>query len=126
MKLVVDMNLSPAWARFLADAGYPTTHWSEIGPGNAPDEVVPQWAADHDHVVLTNDLDFGAILAGSGRRCPSVVQVRSDLLTPGAIGSAVLAALGKAESDLGRGALLSIEPARARMRLLPLPGPELA
>ncbi|MDC7786548.1 DUF5615 family PIN-like protein [Rhodoplanes sp. TEM] len=117
------MNLSPAWTRFLQKAGYPAQHWSEIGPGKAPDEEVLQWAADHDHVLLTSDLDFGAVLAGSGRRRPSVVQVRSDLLTPGAIGAMILAALRKAEPDLVRGALPSIDPARARMRVLPLPGP---
>ncbi|WP_245430849.1 DUF5615 family PIN-like protein [Rhodoplanes roseus] len=120
------MNLSPAWVDFLREAGHQAQHWSEIGPGDAPDETVLQWASENDHVLVTSDLDFGAMLAGSGRRRPSVVQIRSDLLTPVAIGTMVLAALQKAEPDLDRGALLSIDPGRARMRLLPLPGPELA
>jgi predicted nuclease of predicted toxin-antitoxin system len=34
-----------------------------VGPGNAPDSVLMQWAAERDYVVLTADLDFGAILA---------------------------------------------------------------
>ncbi|MFL9828890.1 DUF5615 family PIN-like protein [Rhodoplanes sp. SY1] len=126
MRFVVDMNLSPGWVQLLQQAGFQARHWSEVGPGNAPDEDVLQWAAEHDHVLITSDLDFGAMLAGSGRRGPSVVQIRSDLLTPAAIGGMLLAALRKAEPELSRGALLSVDPARARMRLLPLPGAELA
>ena len=30
MKLVVDMNLSPRWTRFLSDAGIEAVHWSEV------------------------------------------------------------------------------------------------
>ena len=63
MKVLVDMNLSPGWASFLADVGFEAVHWSMVGPGNAPDSVLMQWAAERDYVVLTADLDFGAILA---------------------------------------------------------------
>ncbi|MGZ8323899.1 MAG: DUF5615 family PIN-like protein [Rhodoplanes sp.] len=54
-------------------------------------------AAAHDHIVLTSDLDFGAILAATRQLRPSVLQVRSDLLTPEAIGGAVLAAIRQAQ-----------------------------
>jgi hypothetical protein len=68
MKFLVDMNLSPSWVSFLADAGFAAVHWSKVGRGDAPDIEVMQWAAEHDHVVLTADLDFGAILAATQRR----------------------------------------------------------
>ena len=37
MKLIVDMNLSPRWTGFLADAGFPAVHWSTLGAGTASD-----------------------------------------------------------------------------------------
>ena len=79
-----------------------------------------QWAAERDYVVLTADLDFGAILAATKIRKPSVVQVRSDVLTPNAIGGMVVAALRQSRQELLDGALISVDAARARLRILPL------
>jgi predicted nuclease of predicted toxin-antitoxin system len=120
MKLLVDMTLSPAWVTFLADAGFEAVHWSDIGPPDAADTHLMQWAAAREYIVLTADLDFGAILAATQGRQPSVIQVRSDLLTPDAIGGAVLAALDQAREELLDGALVSLDATRARLRILPL------
>jgi predicted nuclease of predicted toxin-antitoxin system len=62
MKLLVDMNLSPRWTRFLSDAGIEAAHWSEVGAGNAPDTEIMAFAKAHDYVVLTHDLDFRPFL----------------------------------------------------------------
>jgi len=92
----------------------------ELGPADAHDAGVMRWAAEHDHVVLTSDLDFGAILAATRQRRPSVVQLRTDLPTSEAVGTVVLAALRQLKQELSGDALVSIEPARARLRVLPL------
>jgi predicted nuclease of predicted toxin-antitoxin system len=120
MKVLIDMNLSPAWARFLSEASIPATHWSEIGAADAPDRSVMAYAAANDCIVLTHDLDFGAILAASKGSKPSVVQIRSDDLKISSIGAAVLAALRQAEQELDAGALITVEPGRTRLRILPL------
>jgi len=120
MKILVDMNLSPGWVSFLAKAGFEAVHWSEVGSGNAEDSELMRWAAEAGYVVLTADLDFGAILAATQGRRPSVVQVRGDVLAPRAIGSAVVAALRQAPRELRDGALISVDAARARLRILPL------
>lgn len=120
MKILVDMNLSPAWVGFLVEAGYEAVHWSKVGAADAYDVEVLQWAAAHGHVVLTSDLDFGAILAATQERRPSVVQLRTDLLTFQTVGTTVLRALRQLVQELNSGALVSIEPARARLRILPL------
>jgi len=122
MKILVDMNLSPRWVEFLTAAGFECSHWSRIGQIDAPDAELMRWAAEHDHVVLTSDLDFGAILAATKERGPSVLQLRSDLLTPEAMGSAVLSALKQTEAELKNGALVSLDAVRARLRVLPLGG----
>ena len=79
-----------------------------------------RWAAAAGYVVLTADLDFGAILAATGDTRPSVVQVRSDVLSPSVIGRAVVAAIRQSHRELIEGALISVDPGRARLRILPL------
>lgn len=105
---------------FLNRAGYESTHWSQVGLRDARDDELLRWAVEHDHIVLTSDLDFGAILAASKERRPNVVQLRSDVLAPGSVGARVLAALRQSDRELSDGALVSIEPTRARLRVLPL------
>lgn len=118
MKLLVDMNLSPE-VTVLSAAGFEAVHWSAVGAADASDHELLSWAAAHDHIVLTSDLDFGAILAVTRQLRPSVLQVRSDLLTPEAIGGAVLAAIRQAHQELVDGALLSIDAVRSRVRISP-------
>ena len=120
MKLLVDMNLSPRWTRFLSDAGIEAAHWSDLGAGNAPDVEIMAFAKVHGYVVFTHDLDFSAILAATHGEKPSVVQVRSEDVSPEAIGYAVVAAVRQTAEDLDNGALLTVEPDRMRVRLLPL------
>lgn len=78
------------------------------------------YAAEHGYIVLTNDLDFSAILAATRGAKPSVVQIRSEDLNPDAIGVRVIGALRQLEGQLQSGALVSVEPHRTKMRLLPL------
>ena len=72
MKLLVDMNLSPSWVERLARHGFEAVHWSTIGTGTAPDVEILAWANEHHFVVITNDLDFSAILAAGAVTGPSV------------------------------------------------------
>ena len=68
-------------------------------------------------VVITNDLDFSAILAGSSGATPSVVQIRThDLLSERAVGI-VANALEAHLEDIERGAL----PPKLQMMLVASP-----
>jgi predicted nuclease of predicted toxin-antitoxin system len=120
MKLLVDMNLSPRWIRFLNEAGMGAVHWSAVGRNNAPDAEIMAYAAANGCVVLTHDLDFGAILAAIAGERPSVVQIRSDDVSPDAIGAKVTDAILQLHAELDAGALVTVDPARTRVRLLPL------
>jgi predicted nuclease of predicted toxin-antitoxin system len=122
MKILVDMNLSPGWVEFLLNAGFEAVHWSQVGAHDAHDSDVMRWAIDHRHIVLTSDLDFGAILAATQERRPSVLQLRSDVPTPAAIGTLVLATLRQSHQELSDGALVSVDAVRGRLRILPLGG----
>src|SRR5258706_11723401 len=107
MRLLIDMNLSPRWVGLLNGAGIAADHWSAIGPHNAPDALIMSYAAEHDCVVLTHDLDFSAILAATRGQKPSVVQIRADDVSPDAIGAQVVAALRQMAVELLEGALLT-------------------
>lgn len=78
------------------------------------------YASANDYVVLTHDLDFSAILAAKHGEKPSVVQIRADDVSPDLIGAQVIIALKQMSSELENGALLTVDPNRTRMRLLPL------
>jgi predicted nuclease of predicted toxin-antitoxin system len=78
------------------------------------------YAYSNDYVVLTHDLDFSAILTATQGRKPSVVQIRAKDVSPDVIGLQVIDALKQMESELEEGALLSVDPNRTRLRVLPL------
>lgn len=120
MKLLIDMNLSPRWVERLSTAGLSAVHWSSVGRADAPDAEIMAYAAEHDFVVLTHDLDFGAILAATHGAKPSVVQIRAENLSPSGIGETLVAALQQMAPELAAGALLTVDPSQTRLRLLPL------
>ncbi len=120
MKLIVDMNLSPQWVEALRNAGMEAVHWSVIGAATASDTEIMTYARVHHCIVLTHDLDFGAILAATQASKPSVVQIRSDDLSLDLIGKPVIAALQQMQQELLSGALLTVDPKRTRIRILPL------
>jgi predicted nuclease of predicted toxin-antitoxin system len=120
MKLLIDMNLSPRWVNRLAEAGIEAVHWSTLGAANALDVEIVTFARCNNYVVLTHDLDFGTILAVTQGEKPSVVQIRSEDVSPDAIGKPVINALRQMTAELDEGALLTIDPGRTRLRLLPL------
>lgn len=120
MRLLIDMNLSPRWVGLLNGAGIEAAHWSTLGANNAPDSEIMAYAAAHGYVVLTHDLDFGSILAATHGEKPSVVQIRASDVSPDVVGRQVIIALGQMASELEEGALLTIDPNRTRLRVLPL------
>lgn len=120
MRIVIDMNLSPRWVKFLANAGIEAAHWSAIGPQNAPDAEIMAYAASHGLTVLTHDLDFSAILSATQGNKPSVVQIRAEDISPEKIGRQVVNALKQSAAELTEGALVTVDPNRSRLRVLPL------
>jgi predicted nuclease of predicted toxin-antitoxin system len=120
VKLVVDMNLSPSWVERLGRLGFEVVHWATVGAATAPDVEILTWADEHHFVVITNDLDFSAILAAGAVDGPSVVQIRSQDLLSDVVVSIVAKALDAHREDIERGALLSIDEAGTRIRVLPL------
>ena len=53
MKILIDMNLSPAWVPVLEEAGHTASHWSSIGSMNASDREILSWAKANGYVLLS-------------------------------------------------------------------------
>ncbi len=78
------------------------------------------WALANDHVVFTHDLDFGTMLALTHATGPSVLQVRGQDILPDHLLSVILSVLRQHEADLTAGALVVLDRAKLRVRILPI------
>ncbi len=120
MKFLIDMNLSPEWVVAFRAEGSEAVHWSKVGDPRAPDSTIMNWARENGFVVFTHDLDFGILLATGQHGGPSVVQVRTQDVMPGALGPKLFPALRTYARQIEAGALLTIDEVRARIRILPI------
>jgi predicted nuclease of predicted toxin-antitoxin system len=119
MKLLIDMNLWPGWIPYLADFGIEAIHRASVGRADAPDIEILTYSRDHGFVILTQDIDFGCLLAITQHAKPSIVQIRSEDVAPEAIGQRIVQALKQMQAELEAGAIVTVDPVRARLRLLP-------
>jgi predicted nuclease of predicted toxin-antitoxin system len=118
MKILIDMNLPPRWVQVLAAAGWEAVHWSQVGSRTASDREIMAWARKNGYIVFTHDLDFSALLAATQREGPSIIQVRTQNTLPEAVGELVVDSLKRFRSELEEGAIITIDPGRARVRIL--------
>ena len=81
MKTLIDMNLSPTWVSVLERAGYAAIHWSTIGAPDAPDREILEWAK-RPRAIYPRSGYKSAILAATNADAPSVVQIRTQDVTP--------------------------------------------
>jgi predicted nuclease of predicted toxin-antitoxin system len=105
MKLLVDMNLSPRWIPLLTTHGWDAVHRSSVGKASASDSEIMAFAAKHDYIVLTYDLDFSAILAATHGEKPRVVQIRMEDVSDEKAGPKVTSALRHMRAELEQGCL---------------------
>ena len=118
--IIVDMNLSPLWIPALQQAGFEAMHWSHIGRATDDDTVIMEYARQYGCIVLTHDMDFGMLLALTHAAEPSVIQARTVDVMPESLAPTIITALRQYEDALQRGALIVIDTAKMRVRLLPL------
>ncbi len=112
MKILVDMNLSPAWRETFTKEGLEALHWSEVGTPKATDPEIMTWAREHGFIVFTHDLDFGHLLALAHATGPSVIQARTEDVLPERLGPVVFKVLRQFEALLSEGALAVVDPSR--------------
>jgi predicted nuclease of predicted toxin-antitoxin system len=118
MKILIDMNLSPRWAEMLMQNGIEAIHWEDVGDNSAPDIEIMHYAIKNGWTVLTHDLDFATILADTHWQKPSVIQIRCAVHPEFSI-KQVVSAIYQTKDELEKGALVTINPRKTRLRILP-------
>ena len=120
-EVLIDNALSPALAALLQQAGHDAIHVRELGLQHADDEVIFERAATEHRIVVSADADFGTLLALRASRQPSVIQFRGEgSRKPDALARTLLANLPQLLDSLESGCIVTFEPARVRVRLLPI------
>jgi predicted nuclease of predicted toxin-antitoxin system len=120
MKFLLDMNLSPDWLAEFEHRHIEAVHWSQVGDIQAPDSAIMQYARENKFVVFTHDLDFGALLAATNASSPSVIQIRTQDITPQFLADKFFAVTAQFQEQLTDGALIIVDTHKNRVRLLPL------
>jgi len=121
MKFLIDNALSPALAALLQQAGHDAIHVRSIGLQHADDDAIFDLAAVERRVLVSADADFGTLLAMRSSRQPSVIQFRGEgSRKPDALARTLLANLSQLVDALENGSIVTFEPARVRVRLLPI------
>ncbi|WP_374686701.1 DUF5615 family PIN-like protein [Promineifilum sp.] len=120
MKLLLDQGLPRSAASLLRAAEIDAVHTGEIGLATADDAILLELARREGRVVVTLDADFHAILALSGATAPSVVRIRIEGLRAEPLARLIQVLLTERKVELERGALLTVQPRRVRIRYLPL------
>ena len=120
MKILLDMNIPFKYASLLMEKGIELLRWSDVGAPNATDAEIMEYARKKALIVLTFDLDFSAILSVTHDCKPSVVQMRATVRQAEQATDLIAVALFQNKEDLVKGAILSIDLKKSRLRLLPL------
>ena len=120
MRFLADMGVAIRVVEWLRDQGYDARHLREEELQRLPDDQIFRKAVAENRAVLTFDLDFGEIVAFSGRQKVSVVLFRlQNTRTPHVI-ERLRVVLQEAGPALEQGAVVVVEEARLRIRRLPI------
>ncbi len=120
MRFLADAGISPKTVDFLRRSGHDAVHVRELAMQRAPDRVLIEKAQADDRIVLTFDLDFGAILALGILDRPSVVIFRLTDERAESVNRRIEGVLSEQADALASGALILVEDARYRIRKLPI------
>lgn len=120
MRILADVHISPRTVELLRSLGHDTVPVSDaLAPTAADHEIVAEAIRDR-RFILTQDLDFSAIVALSGRTMPSVVSLRLTSSRIEAVNARLEQVLPVIQADLVHGTLVTVENSRIRTRKLPL------
>lgn len=120
MRLIADLHIAPRTVEFLKHLGHDVLRVPDVLPATAPDHEIVVYAAQDRRAILTQDLDFPAEIAVSGRTSPSVILLRLSSSRVDSVNNVLKDILPDLEQDVQDGALITVEDHRVRRRRLPL------
>ena len=120
MKLLADMGVSMTTVLALRRAEHDAVHLRDLNLITLPDPNIVELAVAQSRVILTFDLDFGALMAVTESISPSVILFRLRNQTPASVTPKLMAVLAECEEALTAGAAVVIDEDGYRIRRLPI------
>jgi len=120
VRLLVDLNISPRTVALLRSVGHDVVRVNELIPPSATDAAIVDAARVASRTIITQDLDFSAIVVLSGRRRPSVISLLLASSRVERVNARLEEVLTTLESDVEAGAIVTVEDERVRVRTLPV------
>lgn len=120
MRFLADMNLSPLTVATLAADGTDIIRVSDLLSAHTSDEKILDLARREGRVVITQDLDFSALLALGGHDRPSLVTLRLLDTDPDVVTQRLRQVLPQIEAVLSQECAVTVEDSTVRVRRLPI------
>jgi len=120
IKFLADMDISPFTVEDLRKNGWIIKRIPEVMDVRSTDMEILKYARTHNQVVITQDLDFSALLAVGGYKNPSVITLRLEYPTPSFVVNRLTDIVPKIEEELINGAIASVDEVSVRYRRLPI------
>jgi len=120
LKLIADVHISPTTVSELQKSGYEIFRITDFIPADSSDLKIIELALEKNSSIVTQDLDFSALIAKSGMNKPSVVCLRVGNASPEQISMILKAVLPMIEAFLEDGAIVSVDDKEYRVRKLPI------
>ena len=120
MRVLADLHISPDTVNFLRQLGHDAVRVSDRLNPSASDEEIISFAAGEQRCIITQDLDFSALMALSGRTAPSIITLRLATARVDYVNAVLERALPQCSTDVSAGSLITIEDQGIRCRSLPI------
>jgi predicted nuclease of predicted toxin-antitoxin system len=120
VRFLADMGVDIRVVDWLRTQGHDAVHLRELGMHRASDEAILAKAIAEDRIVVTFDLDFGALAALARERAPGIVLFRLGNARLAAVIARLGSVLTEAADALARPAVILVEDTRLRIRDLPI------
>jgi len=120
LRFLADMNLSPTTVDTLQLEGWDIVRVSTLLPANASDAEILALARRQERVVITQDLDFSALLALGGYDQPSLITLRLSDTDPMRVAQRLRQILPLSEQALREGSAVTADDRSLRSRRLPI------
>jgi predicted nuclease of predicted toxin-antitoxin system len=120
LRFLADMNISPMTVQELKERGWNIVRVAEALNANAKDEDILSYARGNNMVLITQDLDFSALLAIGGYAGPSVISLRLEEPHPMLVARRLVDVVSEIIGPLKQGIVVSVDEASARYRNLPI------